>query len=91
MANLMLTVMGAFSEFERALIRERQREGISLARKRGCYRGRKPALSKHQAQESRCLAGEGAGKATLAGQFRISRRTGYACLKQEDGMETATS
>ena len=32
MANLMLSVMGAFAEFERALIRERQREGIALAR-----------------------------------------------------------
>jgi DNA invertase Pin-like site-specific DNA recombinase len=31
MANLMLSVMGAFAEFERALIRERQREGIALA------------------------------------------------------------
>ncbi len=39
MAHLMLSVMGAFAEFERALIRERQREGIALARKRGVYRG----------------------------------------------------
>jgi DNA invertase Pin-like site-specific DNA recombinase len=31
MANLMLPVMGAFAEFERSLIRERQREGIALA------------------------------------------------------------
>ncbi|MGF6298011.1 DNA invertase Pin-like site-specific DNA recombinase [Paraburkholderia sp. WC7.3d] len=45
MANLMLSVMGAFAEFERALIRQRQREGIALARHRGAYRGRKPALS----------------------------------------------
>lgn len=35
MANLLLSVMGAFAEFERALIRERQREGISLAKQRG--------------------------------------------------------
>lgn len=41
MANLMLSVMGAFAEFERALIRERQREGIAVARQRGAYRGRK--------------------------------------------------
>jgi DNA invertase Pin-like site-specific DNA recombinase len=34
MANLMLSVMGAFAEFERALIRERQREGIALAKRR---------------------------------------------------------
>lgn len=39
--KLMLSVMGAFAEFERALIRERQREGIALARMRGAYRGRK--------------------------------------------------
>ena len=38
MANLMLSVMGAFAEFERALIRERQREGIAIARQRGAYR-----------------------------------------------------
>jgi DNA invertase Pin-like site-specific DNA recombinase len=31
MANLMLSVMGAFAEFERSLIHERQREGIALA------------------------------------------------------------
>ena len=45
MANLMLSVMGAFAEFERALLRERQREGIALARQRGVYRGRKKSLS----------------------------------------------
>ena len=45
MANLMLSVMGAFAEFERALIRERQREGIALAKQRGAYRGRKKALA----------------------------------------------
>ncbi len=37
MATLLLSVMGAFAEFERALIRERQREGIALAKQRGAY------------------------------------------------------
>jgi DNA invertase Pin-like site-specific DNA recombinase len=41
MANLMLSVMGAFAEFERALIKERQREGIAQAIKRGAFKGRK--------------------------------------------------
>src|SRR5919206_4732640 len=45
MANLLLSVMGAFAEFERALIKERQREGIALAKRRGAYRGRKKSLS----------------------------------------------
>ncbi|WP_425394829.1 recombinase family protein [Acinetobacter baumannii] len=51
MANLMLSVMGAFAEFERALIRERQREGIALAKQRGAYRGRKKSLSSERIAE----------------------------------------
>ena len=38
MANLMLSVMGAFAEFERALIKERQREGIAQAIRRGAMK-----------------------------------------------------
>ncbi len=45
MASLMLSVMGAFAEFERALIHERQREGIALAKQRGANKGRKKSLS----------------------------------------------
>ena len=45
MATLLLSVMGAFAEFERALSRERQREGIAKARLRGAYRGRKRSLN----------------------------------------------
>src|SRR3954468_22369441 len=45
MASLMLSVMGAFAEFERSLIKERQREGIALAKRKGAYKGRKKALS----------------------------------------------
>jgi DNA invertase Pin-like site-specific DNA recombinase len=51
MANLMLSVMGAFAEFERSLIRERQREGIALAQQRGAYRGRKKSLTPERAAE----------------------------------------
>src|SRR5919198_753690 len=45
MAGLLLSVMGAFAEFERALIKERQREGIALAKRRGAYRGREKTPS----------------------------------------------
>ena len=45
MAALMLSMMGAFAEFGRALVRERQREGITLAKQRGAYRGRRRSLS----------------------------------------------
>ena len=82
MANLMLSVMGAFAEFERALIRERQREGIALAKQRGAYRGRKKALSPERAAEllQRVKAGE--QKAKLAREFGISRETLYQYLRE---------
>src|SRR5947199_469569 len=53
MASLMLSVMGAFAEFERALINERQREGIALAKQRGAYKGRKKSLSQAAVTELR--------------------------------------
>ena len=81
MANLLLSVMGAFAEFERALIGERQREGIALAKKRGAYRGRKRSLSPDQVSELRRRAGEGEGKAVLAREFGISRETVYQYLR----------
>ena len=82
MANLMLSVMGAFAEFERALLRERQREGIALAKQRGAYRGRKKALSSEQAAALRQRAGAGEQKAGLARKFGISRETLYQYLRQ---------
>jgi len=84
MANLLLSVMGAFAEFERALIRERQREGIALAKKRGAYRGRKKALSPEQVADLRQRAAAGDQKATLAREFGISRETLYQYLRSND-------
>lgn len=81
MANLLLSVMGAFAEFERALIGERQREGIALAKLRGVYHGRKKALSDDQTIELLRRAGEGEQKAALAREFGISRETLYQYLK----------
>ena len=75
MANLMLSVMGAFAEFERALIRERQREGIALAKQRGAYRGRKKALAPERVAELCRRAAAGEKKAQLAREFGISRET----------------
>jgi len=83
MANLLLSVMGAFAEFERALIRERQREGIALAKQRGVYRGRKKALSPGQAAELCRRVASGERKAKLAREFGISRETLYQYLKTD--------
>jgi DNA invertase Pin-like site-specific DNA recombinase len=81
MANLMLSVMGAFAEFERSLIKERQREGIALAKQRGVYRGRKRKLSDDDIVllQSRAVTGE--SRAHLARDFGISRETLYQYLR----------
>ena len=83
MANLMLSVMGAFAEFERALLRERQREGISLAKQRGVYRGRKKTLAPDRVAELHRRAGTGEQKAALAREFGISRETLYQYLRTD--------
>ncbi len=85
MAHLMLSVMGAFAEFERALLHERQREGIALARQRGAYRGRKKALSAVQldALHRRIEVG-GSSKAQIARDFGISRETLYQYLRAKE-------
>ncbi|VTP60441.1 Putative DNA-invertase from lambdoid prophage Rac [Serratia rubidaea] len=82
MANLMLAMMGAFAEFERALRRERQREGIESARMRGAYRGRKKSLSAEQQAELQLRVTNGESKAQLAREFGISRETLYQYLKR---------
>lgn len=84
MANLMLSVMGAFAEFEWALIKERQREGIALAKLRGAYRGRKKSLSDEQVTLLKKRIGEGESKAQIARDFNITRETVYQYLKSKD-------
>ncbi len=83
MAKLMLSVMGAFGEFERALIRERQREGIALAKQRGAYRGRKRSLSPEQIVVLKERVAGGEQKAGLAREFGISRETLYQYLRAD--------
>jgi len=77
MSKLLLSVMGAFAEFERALLKERQREGIAIAKKAGVYRGRKPSLTPERVQELRARVATGEKKAVIAREFGISRETLY--------------
>ena len=81
MSKLLFNMLGSFAEFERSLIRERQREGIALAKKAGVYRGRKPSLTAEQADDLRKRVGTGEKKAVLAREFGISRETLYAYLQ----------
>ena len=85
MANLLLSVMGAFAQFERELIRERQREGIELAKKAGAYRGRKHSLSLERAAELRRRLVKGENKSSLAREFGVDRTTVYRYAKRGSG------
>jgi DNA invertase Pin-like site-specific DNA recombinase len=80
MSNLLLSLLGAVAEFERSMIRERQREGIALAKKAGVYKGRKPSLTAEQVKEIRSRVGAGERKSGLAVEYGVSRQTLYTAL-----------
>jgi DNA invertase Pin-like site-specific DNA recombinase len=81
MAKLLLSVMGAFGEFERSIIRERQKEGIAQAKKRGIYKGRKPALDDNEIKLLKQSVDNGESKTLLANELGITRATIYKYLK----------
>ncbi|WP_419533349.1 recombinase family protein [Endozoicomonas sp.] len=78
--KLMLQMMGAFAEFERSMIRERQREGIIAARKKGKQIGAKPKLNNQQVSEIKKRIDSGEQKKALAFEYGISRQTLYNSL-----------
>lgn len=82
MANLLLSMLGAVAEFERSLIKERQREGIAVAKARGVYTGRKKTLSPEQVGQLKEKISLGLSKARVARDFGVSRETVYQYLKQ---------
>jgi DNA invertase Pin-like site-specific DNA recombinase len=92
MANLLLSVMGAIAEFERQLIRERQREGITLAKARGVYTGR-PAMLKGEVLALLMARLKGGEKPSeLAREYKISRMTLHRYRTRVDkGVEQAAA
>ena len=82
MGKLMLQMMGAFAEFERSLIRERQREGIAAAKKAGKRLGRPSKLSAGQVQDIRLRARSGEAVTGLAREYGVNRQTIYNTLKE---------
>ena len=70
----MLQMMGAFAEFERNLIRERQMEGIKIAQNKGVKFGRKKTLSNEQVAEIKSRIESGEQKKALAKEYDISRQ-----------------
>ena len=67
------------------MIKERQLEGIALAKKRGAFKGRKKSLSEAELAELRQRIADGMSKAQAAREFGISRQTVYQYLRGTDG------
>ena len=81
--NLMLQVMGACSEFERSLIRERQLEGIAAAKKRGKKFGRPVTVTNTIKKLIHQLAADGLPKTRIAKSAGVSRTKVYQVLREE--------
>ncbi len=77
--EFMLTILGAVAQLERATIKERQAEGIALAKARGVY-DRAPKLSPDQIDQARQRITDGVTKARVARDLGVSRQTLYTAL-----------
>ena len=77
--KLMLNLLGSVAEFETAIMKERQREGIERARRDGKYSGRKPT-ARAKTVEVKRLRAKGIGAAEIARTVGISRASVYRCL-----------
>lgn len=73
-----LQMLGVFAEFETAIRKERQMEGIARAKARGVYQGRKPTVPVEKVRE---LRAEGIGASQIAKQLGIARSSVYEALK----------
>ena len=78
-ARLQLQLLGAFSQFERAIIRKRQAEGIAKAKAKGVYRGRQPSIAPDQV---RALHSAGLGATAIAKKLGIGRASVYRLLTE---------
>ena len=77
--EFVLTILAAVAQLERATIKERQAEGIALAKQRGAYE-RAPKLDQEQVAEVRQLVDAGIPKARIARDLGVSRQTLYTAL-----------
>ena len=77
--EFMLTVLAAIAQLERKTIRERQAEGIAIAKRNGVY-DRVPKLAPEQVQLARQRIAQGVPKAKVARDLGVSRQTLYAAL-----------
>jgi len=79
--RLMLNLLGSIAQFEREIMLQRQREGISAAKAAGKYKGRQPT-ARAKSQQVLELGNKGFGATAIAEQLGISRASAYRILAQ---------
>ncbi|MFZ1412960.1 MAG: recombinase family protein [Defluviicoccus sp.] len=82
--QLVVQIFGAIAQFERALMLERQREGIAKARSEGRYKGRRPT-AREKAGQIQALKDAGKGPTEIARELGIGRASVYRVLGEEPG------
>ena len=75
--SLMLTMLAGFAEFERAISKERQKEGVQIAKAKGVYKGRKQEMTPETLETIKGRIEAGEAKAVIAKNLGISRDTLY--------------
>lgn len=85
--KLMLTMIAAINEFERANLLERQREGIAIAKREGKYKGRKSIYINTFAQDYALYKSRQLTKAALAKKLGISRPTLDKLIREYESAE----
>jgi DNA invertase Pin-like site-specific DNA recombinase len=83
-------ILGAFAEFERSIILERQREGIARAKAEGKYTGRKPKFNEEQKIEIMKDVDLGIIKTRIAAKYGVTPPVIYAVIKEMKGRQTAS-
>ena len=81
--RLILTMLGAIAELERALVLERQREGIAKAQREGKYKGRAPTVRRRIDEITR-LKDAGVTPTEIAIRLGIGRASVYRVLAEAD-------
>ena len=79
-SKLMLSMVGAFAELERSMIRSRQAEGIALAKARGAYMGRPRSVTDEQISKLKAALAQGVPLTKATRKVGISRTTAYRYL-----------
>lgn len=81
-SKFMLTLVSAFNEFERSIVKERQREGIELAKKRGAYKGGVRLISDEKVKHLNHLIATGVSLSKASRIIGISRSSAYRYLEK---------